>query len=122
MEKNIHLTDAEKTEVSEQRKEGPEGSVESRKRAFLAGLAAAPAVLTLRSRSAFAQPINCSVVRSIVAVTSLHGGIQPTPEDLNRCREQQAQPDPLDSLNSTETPGPGRGFGPRQDDGTKGKK
>ena len=103
-----HLSDAGKTDVSEQQNGKAEASVASRKRAFLASLAAAPAMLTLRSRSAFAQQINCSVVRSIVAVTSLHGGVQPTPEDINRCAEPQpSAKDQADSLDS-DTSGPGR--------------
>jgi hypothetical protein len=124
MKSNLHPTDAEKTEVSGQPDAGAEGSVESRKRAFLAGLAAAPAILTLRSRSAFAQQINCSVVRSIVAATSLHAGVQPTPDDLNRCREplQQQPQDQVDSSLDTTNAPPGRSFRPRHFDDEKEKK
>ena len=57
----------------------------SRRRALLAGLAAAPVVLTLMSRSAFANPTNCSVVRSIAAGTSLHTATKIMDGDLQRC-------------------------------------
>jgi hypothetical protein len=57
----------------------------SRRRALLAGLAAAPVVLTLMSRSAFATPTNCSVVRSIAAGTSLHTGTTINAGDRTRC-------------------------------------
>ena len=76
-----HPISASKSEGSEQRNSVPETSVVSRKRALLAGLAAAPAVLTLRSRSAFAQvtpSINASICLN--PATSLHPGIQCTPE------------------------------------------
>jgi hypothetical protein len=49
----------------------------SRRRTLLAGLAATPVVLTIFGRSAFAQPINCSVAQSVIAGTSLHPGITP---------------------------------------------
>jgi hypothetical protein len=49
----------------------------SRRRALLAGLAATPVMLTIFGRSAFAQPINCSVAQSVIAGTSLHPGITP---------------------------------------------
>jgi hypothetical protein len=49
----------------------------SRRRALLAGLAATPVMLTIFGRSAFAQPLNCSVARSVIAGTSLHPGITP---------------------------------------------
>src|SRR4030095_5697933 len=48
-----------------------------RRRALLAGLAATPVMLTIFGRSAFGQPINCSVAQSVIAGTSLHPGITP---------------------------------------------
>ena len=81
-----NLKDPGKTKGSEGLREQAQGSVVSRKRALLAGLAAAPAVLTLLSRSAFAQTqLSCATVLSIAAGTSLHRGVTITNEDRARC-------------------------------------
>lgn len=85
-----HLNDAEKTEGPEQQEGKTDTSVLSRRRALLAGLSAAPAVLTLLSRSAFAQrtDLSCATVNSIVAGTSLHRDVTPTNADINACKNQ----------------------------------
>jgi hypothetical protein len=81
----------EAAEVSERLIGEPEMSVASRKRALLAGLAAAPAVVTLLSRSAFAQTPNQSVRASIAPGTSLHPGIATQQPVAGRATTQSTQ-------------------------------
>jgi len=55
-----------------------------RRRVLLAGLAAAPVILTLRSRSVFsaaAPPLSCTIVESILAGSSQHAGVELRPQD-----------------------------------------
>jgi len=50
-----------------------------RRRVLLAGLAAAPVILTLKSRSVFAQsgpPLSCNIVESILAGSSQQAGVE----------------------------------------------
>jgi hypothetical protein len=76
-----------------------EVSVASRKRALLAGLAAAPAVVTLLSRSVFAQTATPSVLASIAAGTSLHqqpvAGPTPTQQLAQPTQQLDTQPTQL---------------------------
>ena len=59
----------------------------SRRRALIAGLAAAPVVFTMFSRSAYATTTNCSVAQSVLANTSLHPGVtKDAAENYNNCR------------------------------------
>jgi hypothetical protein len=82
-----YLNDAEKTEGLARPEGKIEASVVSRRRALLAGLSAAPAVLTLLSRSAFAQttPLSCTAALSLFAGASLRPGVnRPTQEEVNQ--------------------------------------
>jgi hypothetical protein len=67
---------------------GGEATNLKRRRALLAGLAAVPVLITLKSRSAFsAQPTACSIVLSInlEGAYSQHPGVQIDNSDINRC-------------------------------------
>lgn len=71
---------------------GGEDTNLKRRRALIAGLAAVPVLLTLKSRSAFAataEPTACSIVLSIrlEGGYSQHPGVTVTETDVSRCTE-----------------------------------
>lgn len=77
--------------IATERVESADRNYDARRRALMVGLAAVPVLLTLRSRSVFAQPPpDCSVVHSIQldAGTSLHPGVAIGQPDINRCQNK----------------------------------
>ena len=68
---------------------GGEATNLKRRRALLAGLAAVPVLLTLKSQSAFAQEADCSIILSIKldGAYSQHPNVQVTEADITRCNE-----------------------------------
>ena len=77
--------------ISKASKAGTLPNNAQRRRALIAGLAALPVVLTLKSRSAFAvAPRDCSVVVSIALGTSPgeHGSDTLTTAEQNTCKDE----------------------------------
>ena len=66
---------------------GGEATNLKRRRALLAGLAAVPVLLTLKSQSAFAQAPDCSIILSITldGAYSQHPNVQVTNADIAAC-------------------------------------
>jgi len=74
--------------MSEERPENQTSKPEiSRRKVLLVGLATTPVIFSLFSRSAYSNDLlDCSVVTSILNITSLHPGEErPTEGDINRC-------------------------------------
>ena len=67
----------------------PENTNLKRRRALIAGLAAIPVLLTLKSQSAFAQTTQtpCSIILSVRldGANSQHPNVTITDEDIQRC-------------------------------------
>lgn len=89
---NLQFNELDGVEVSDNSNHDEEATNLKRRRALIAGLAAMPVLLTLRSRSVFAhEGPDCSIVLSIGldAISSQHPGVQLTQQDYDRCERDE---------------------------------